>query len=117
MVTCIATLKKSHAEESAVSCLVLGTEASAIYVLDPEAFTIMDTMAVSAPPAHLSVTGLYDVEFRIVAACRNGTLCTLRRGWQTAKTIAVLESQVRFEVGPARVRKHGQFAWHCFTVA
>ena len=26
-------------------------------------------------------------------ACRNGTLCTLRRGWGTSKTIAVLETQ------------------------
>ncbi len=40
------------------------------------------------------LVGLYDVEFRIVAACRNGTLCTLKRGWQEAKTIAVLDSQV-----------------------
>ena len=30
---------------------------------------------------------------RIVVACRNGTLCTLRRGWGTSKTIAVLETQ------------------------
>ena len=64
VVTCIATLKKSHAEDSAVSCLVLGTEASTIYILDPEAFTIMDSMALPSQPAHISVTGLYDVDFR-----------------------------------------------------
>jgi len=40
------------------------------------------------------MAGLYDVDFRIVAACRNGTLCTLKRGWSTARTVAVLESQV-----------------------
>ena len=95
VVTCIATLKKSHAEETAVSCLVLGTEASTIYILDPEAFTIMDSMVMPSQPAHISVTGLYDVEFRIVAACRNGSVCMLKRGWNTAKTIATLESQVR----------------------
>ena len=64
VVTCIATLKKSHAEDSAVSCLVLGTEASTIYILDPEAFTIMDSMGLPSQPAHISVTGLYDVDFR-----------------------------------------------------
>ena len=94
VVTCIATLKKSHSEETAVSCLVLGTEASTIYILDPEAFTIMDSMVMPSQPAHISVTGLYDVEFRIVAACRNGSVCMLKRGWNTAKTIATLESQV-----------------------
>ena len=41
-----------------------------IYVLDPEAFTILDSMVVPAPPAHLAVTGLYDVDYRIVVACR-----------------------------------------------
>ena len=47
-----------------MSCLVLGTEASTIYILDPEAFTIMDSMALPSQPAHISVTGLYDVDFR-----------------------------------------------------
>ena len=56
VVTCIATLKKSHDEEKAVSCLILGSESSMIYVLDPEAFTILDSMVVPAPPAHLAVT-------------------------------------------------------------
>ena len=93
VVTCIATLKKSHAEDSAISCLVLGTESSSVYILDPEAFTIMDQMQVPSPPAHLSVTGLYDVDYRIVVSCRNGTLCTLKRLWTEAKVIAVLDSQ------------------------
>lgn len=29
------------AEEDAVSCLVIGTESGDVYVLDPEAFTIL----------------------------------------------------------------------------
>ena len=94
VVTCIATLKKSHDEEKAVSCLILGSESSMIYVLDPEAFTILDSMVVPAPPAHLAVTGLYDVDYRIVVACRNGTICTLKRGWTEAKVLAMLETQV-----------------------
>lgn len=38
----MTTLKKSLAEETGVSCLVVGTESSEILVLDPEAFTILD---------------------------------------------------------------------------
>ena len=34
------------------------------------------------------------MDYRIVAACRNGTLCTIKRGWTEAKVIALLESQV-----------------------
>ncbi len=64
VVTCIATLKKNHVDDSSVSCLVLGTEASTVYILDPEAFTILESMGLPAPPSHVSVSGLYDVEFR-----------------------------------------------------
>ena len=30
-------------------------------------------------PSFLNVTGLYDVEFRIIAACRDGSLYTFKR--------------------------------------
>ena len=41
LITCLTTLKKSHEEEDAVSCLVAGTENKDIYILDPEAFTVL----------------------------------------------------------------------------
>ena len=34
--------------------------------------------------------------YRIVVACRNGTICTLKRGWTEAKVLVMLESQVNF---------------------
>ena len=37
-------MKKSVADEDAISCLVLGTENKAIYILDPEAFTVLATV-------------------------------------------------------------------------
>ena len=76
-----------------MACLVLGTESCSVYILDPEAFTIMDSLGLPSPPVFLSVSGLYDVEFRIVVACRSGELCVLKRGWQTAKVITALDSQ------------------------
>lgn len=41
VITCIGTLKKSTADEDGVSCLVIGTESSDVYILDPEAFIIL----------------------------------------------------------------------------
>lgn len=41
VITCIGTLKKSTADEDGVSCLVIGTESSEVFVLDPEAFIIL----------------------------------------------------------------------------
>ena len=90
-----------------MACLVLGTESSSIYILDPEAFTIMDSLELPSPPVFLSVTGLYDVEFRILVTCRlvsyhsdwktklcrDGALCLLKRGWPSAKLLCQLDSQ------------------------
>ena len=72
VITCMNTLKKTMADDDAVSCLVIGTESKHIFILDPEAFTVLGKMALVSVPVFLSVTGLYDVEFRIVAACRDG---------------------------------------------
>ena len=58
-----------------MACLVLGTESCSVYILDPEAFTIMDSLALPAPPVLLSVAGQYDVEYRIVVACRSAVPC------------------------------------------
>uniref|UniRef100_A0A9J8DM54 Bardet-Biedl syndrome 1 n=1 Tax=Cyprinus carpio carpio TaxID=630221 RepID=A0A9J8DM54_CYPCA len=41
VITCIGMLKKNMADEDAVSCLVIGTENGDVYILDPEAFTIL----------------------------------------------------------------------------
>ena len=53
----------------------------------------MDSLGLPSPPVFLSVSGLYDVEFRIIVACRSGELCVLKRGWQSAKVISHLDSQ------------------------
>ncbi|MEE6521800.1 hypothetical protein FKM82_020111 [Ascaphus truei] len=41
VITCMGTLKKNMADEDAVCCLVIGTESGEIFILDPEAFTIL----------------------------------------------------------------------------
>ena len=41
-------------------------------------------------PVHLSATGLYDVEFRLLAACRDGSVRLVRRGWTQSRTLVQL---------------------------
>ncbi|KAF6023937.1 BBS1 [Bugula neritina] len=103
VITCIATLNKSMAEDDAISCLVIGTEANLIYVLDPEAFTILATMRVPSVPVFMSVNGLFDVEFRIIVTCRNGTIYTLKRGMDSVSSGIELNSQ---PLAMSRVGKH-----------
>jgi Bardet-Biedl syndrome 1 protein len=93
VITCMNTMKKSMADDDAVSCLVIGTESKDVYVLDPEAFTVLSKMSLPSVPSFMSVTGLFDVEFRIVVACRDGKVYTLKRGSKTAKACIELTSQ------------------------
>ncbi|XP_033734846.1 Bardet-Biedl syndrome 1 protein homolog isoform X2 [Pecten maximus] len=103
VISCLSTMKKSMADEDAICCLVLGTENKAVYVLDPEAFTVLTTIDLPSVPVFLSVTGLYDVEYRIVVACRNGCIYTLKRGTSdVSKNCIELNSQ---PVGLERINK------------
>ncbi|XP_076616948.1 BBSome complex member BBS1 [Chaetodon auriga] len=103
VITCIGTLKKSTADEDGVSCLVIGTESSDVYVLDPEAFIILSKMSLPAPPTMMDVTGQFDVEFRITVACRNGNIYILRRESDKPKYCIELSSH---PAGLVRVGKN-----------
>ncbi|KAG7280084.1 hypothetical protein CRUP_018040 [Coryphaenoides rupestris] len=74
VITCIGTLKKSTADEDGVSCLVIGTESNDVF----------------------------DVEFRITVACRNGNVYILRRESSKPKYCIELSSH---PVGLVRVGK------------
>ena len=45
-------------------------------------------------PVFLNASGLFDVEFRIIAACRDGSLYTFKRGFKTPKATIPLSSQI-----------------------
>lgn len=42
VITCMSTLKKSHNDDDALACLVIGTENCEIFILHPETFTPID---------------------------------------------------------------------------
>ena len=66
------TLKKDMEEDDAVSMLVVGTEAGQVLVLEPSGTAVQVNVQLPSAPAFLACTGLYAVEYRIVAACRDG---------------------------------------------
>ncbi|PIK35231.1 hypothetical protein BSL78_27943, partial [Apostichopus japonicus] len=103
VITCLSTLKKSSADDDAISCLVVGTESKEIYILDPEAFTILAKMTLPSQPVFLKITGLFDVEYRMVVSCRNGNIYTLKKGMKIGRLCVELSSQ---PVGLERVGKN-----------
>ncbi|XP_062051763.1 Bardet-Biedl syndrome 1 protein isoform X1 [Lepus europaeus] len=102
VITTMTTLKKNLADEDAVSCLVLGTENKELLVLDPEAFTVLAKMNLPSVPVFLEVSGQFDVEFRLAAACRDGNIYILRRDSKRPRYCIELSAQ---PVGLVRVHK------------
>lgn len=41
VITCVATVNKNSPESNVIACPVIGTEAGHVYVLDPQAFSII----------------------------------------------------------------------------
>lgn len=82
LITCMETIKKEMDEPDAVSLLVLGTEAGQIYILpqDPSGSNFLCRVQLPATPTMISVSGLFDVEWRVSVICRDGKLYNIKNG-------------------------------------
>lgn len=85
LITCMDTLKKDSEEEDAISLLVVGTESGRVYILpqDPSNTNVLCEVRLpssSAVPVLFSTSGFFDVEWRVVVACRDGNLYTIKGG-------------------------------------
>jgi len=87
VMTCMETLKKDMEDDDAVSMLVAGTEAGQVLILEPSGTAVSSKIQLPSPPVFLAVTGLHAVEYRIVCACRDGHLYTIKNGEQTGAVI------------------------------
>lgn len=116
-ITCMEVLKQNMDEPTAVSMLVLGTENRMVYILDSSALNIATKVELAAVPAFISVLGLYDVEYRITVACRDGNIYTIKNG-------TVLGSVIELETQPVGLVRFDKNIYvgcmdnviHCFHV-
>lgn len=99
-ITCTEVLKQNMDEPTAVSMLVIGTENRMIYILNSDALNLAAKVKLEAVPTFISVLGLFDVEYRITVACRDGNIYTVKNG-QVLSNVIELETQpvglVRFD--------------------
>jgi Bardet-Biedl syndrome 1 protein len=81
VITCMGTLKKTSHDIDAVSLLVFGTEANHILIKDAGSPTgFLCEVSLPVTPVMLSITGLFDVEWRISVACRDGKVYSIKNG-------------------------------------
>jgi Bardet-Biedl syndrome 1 protein len=82
LITCMETLKKENEDLDGISLLVVGTEAGAILILpqDPINSSFLCRIQLPSTPAMISISGIFDVEWRISVICRDGRLYSIKNG-------------------------------------
>jgi Bardet-Biedl syndrome 1 protein len=80
VVTCMNVIMKDRDERGGVGCLVVGTESSKVLVLDKSGANVLKKVSMPSVPVHLLVSGLVDVEYRVIVACRNGNIHIIKNG-------------------------------------
>ena len=82
LITCMEPLKKDSEEVDALTLIVVGTEAGQVMILplDPNNSAFLCKITLPSTPVLMSVSGLYDVEWRVSLACRDGKLYTIKSG-------------------------------------
>jgi len=100
--TCMEVLRKDLEEDDAVSMLVVGTEAGQVLILDPAGTSVSKKWQLPSAPVYMAITGVRDIEFRIVCACRDGNVHTIKESGPSGVVIE-LESM---PCGLVRQDKH-----------
>ena len=80
VITCMGTMPKMVEEPDAMSSLVIGTESKLLIILDPSATTKLCEVQLPAVPTTMRVSGCFDVDWRIIVACRDARLYTVSIG-------------------------------------
>jgi len=91
-ITCLSKIFKSHEEPGSVACLMVGTESGKVLLLNTLGTSVDKTIAINGIPTHIVNTGVIDVEWRSVVACRDGKVFQLKNG-EVQSTVIELEHQ------------------------
>ena len=73
-ITAIDVLYKSATSPGQPQCLVITSEIGEVLVLSPKNFSVLEKFQLPAAAVYISCQGVYDVEYRIMLACRDGHL-------------------------------------------
>lgn len=87
VVTCMDSICKSLEGDQAVSSLVIGTENREVLILNTAGSATAVRVQLPSVPVFMSVSGTFDVEYRIVVACRNNNVYTVKNGEVTGGVI------------------------------
>lgn len=90
-ITALGVLKLDEDYENSVSILVIGTEHKFIYILDKSGSSITNKIVLPDVPAFMATAGLFNSEYRILVACRDCNIYSIKSG-QLMPSIIELET-------------------------
>lgn len=93
-IVCMTTIYRNIEEEKEPNCLIIATDASDIFIMDPQNFSIIHEARVcsfKATPDLISASGSFQNDFKIIVATREGSICILRKNWLEGREIVKLE--------------------------
>ncbi|KAJ3406807.1 Bardet-Biedl syndrome 1 protein [Chytriomyces hyalinus] len=73
-ISCMTVLNRNSFTKDAQAMLVVGTEQGILYLVSPPQYSVVEQRTLLSPIAHLGVIGLYEKEFTICCACRDGSI-------------------------------------------
>ena len=91
-VTCVGTIKKRSDDAASPYCVYFGTESGQLYVLHSSGTAVRSVFQLPAAPAFVASTGVLEVDYRIVVACRDGKAYTIKND-EMSGVVVEFESQ------------------------
>ena len=71
-ISCLGKINKNIDEEKSVQMLLVGTEHNQLIVLEPNGTKVKKEFTLKSVPVFILADGLWDIEYRIFVACRDG---------------------------------------------
>jgi len=70
-----------------VNFVVFGSESNEVVFMEPSGTRIMHTIKVPDTPVFIATVGTYDVDYRVVVACRDARIYSIKKGKLTGRPI------------------------------
>jgi Bardet-Biedl syndrome 1 protein len=112
VITCMDILKKDSEDNDALSLLIVGTESGHIYILplDPTNSNYLCKITLPSAPTLLSVSGIFDVEWRINVICRDAKMYSIKNG-EVRGTAILVGSSVDLGAQAVSVARQDKSVW------
>ena len=109
VVTCMEVLQKSEdGGGQGMSSLVIGSESCKVYIIKHTGYSIACEAELPSVPVMMAITGSYSVGYRIVVACRDAKIYTIKGANANCETNVGSSMVIELEAQPCGLVREGK---------